>query len=91
MKSHSKDQKWLYSDFNTEKQTRLKIPSQNRKDLQDQVAMIKQIMEKVFDKNASSAEKIRTLFRYEGITIISILTAYSMTISTIVLAIIDVF
>ena len=31
------------------------------------------------------AEKIRTLFRKQGITIFSILTALSMTISTIVL------
>ena len=33
------------------------------------------------------AEKIHTLFREQGITIFSILTALSMTISTIVLAI----
>ena len=37
------------------------------------------------------AERIRTLFREQGITIISILTALSMTISTIILAIIGVF
>ena len=33
------------------------------------------------------AERIRTLFREQGITIFSILTAFSMTISAIVLAI----
>ena len=37
------------------------------------------------------AEKIHTLFREQGITIFSILTALSMTISTIVLAITGVF
>ena len=36
-------------------------------------------------------EKIRTLFREQGITIFSILTALSMTIPTIVLAITGVF
>ena len=37
------------------------------------------------------AERIRTLFREQGITIFSILTAFSMTISAIVLAITGVF
>ena len=73
--------------MNTEKQARLEILSQNRKDLQTQVARIKQTLEKVLDKNTSLAERIRTLFREQGITIFSILTALSMTISTIVLAI----
>ena len=50
-------------DLNSKKQTRLEMLSQNRKDLQTQVARIKQILEKVFDKNTSLAEKIRTLFR----------------------------
>ena len=76
--------------MNTEKQARLEILSQNRKDLQTQVARIKQTLEKVLDKNTSLAERIRTLFREQGITIFSILTALSMTISTIVLAITSV-
>ena len=37
--------------------------SQNRKDLQTQVAKIKQTLEKVLDKNTSLAERIRTLLR----------------------------
>ena len=77
--------------MNTEKQARLEILTQNRKDLQTQVARIKQTLEKVLDKNTSLAEKILTLFREQGITIFSILAALSMTISTIVLAIIGAF
>ena len=77
--------------MNTEKQARLEILSQNRKDLQTQVARIKQILEKVLDQNTSLAERIRTLFREQGRTIFSILTAFSMTISTIVLAITGAF
>ena len=50
-------------DLNSKKQTRLEILSQNRNDLQTQVPRIKLILEKVFDKNTSLAEKIRTLFR----------------------------
>ena len=63
----------------------MEILSQNRKDLQRQVARISQTLEKVLDKDASLAERIRTLFREQGINIFSILTALSMTISTIVL------
>ena len=77
--------------MNTVKQARLKILSENRKDLQTQVARIKQILEKVLDQNTSLGERIRTLFREQGITIFSILTAFSMTISTIVLSITGVF
>ena len=75
--------------MNTEKQTRLL--SQNRKDLQTQVARIKQTLEKFHDKKISLAESIRTLLCEKGITIFSILTVLSMSISTIVLANTDAF
>ena len=93
--TYSDEQKRLYrdrlDDLNTEKQARLEILSLNRKDLQTQVARIKQTLEKVLDQNTSLADRIRTLFREHGITIFSILTAFSMTISTIVLAIMGAF
>ena len=38
-------------DLNTEKQARLEVLSQNRKDLQTQVARIRQILEKFLDQN----------------------------------------
>ena len=89
--TYSDEQRQLYrdrlDDLNTEKQARLKILSQNREDLQTQVARIRQTLEKVLDKDASLAERIRTLFKEQGITIFSILTALPMTISTITLAI----
>ena len=78
-------------DLNTEKKARLEILSQNRKDLQTQVARIRQTISKVLDQDTSLAERIRILFREHGITIFSILTALSMTISTIILAITGVF
>ena len=74
-------------DLNTEKQARLEILSQSRKDLQTQVPRIKQTIEKVLDQDVSLAERIRILFKEQGITTFSILTALSMTISTIVFAI----
>ena len=93
--TYSDEQRQLYrdrlDDLNTEKQARLEILSQNRKDLQTQVARIKQTLEKVLDKDTSLAERILTLFREQGMTIFSILTALSMTIPTIALAITGVF
>ena len=93
--TYSDEQRQLYrdrlDDLNTEKQAKLEILSQNRKYLQTQVARIKQTLGKVLDKDTSLTERIRTLFKVQGITIFSILTALSMTISTIVLAITGVF
>ena len=93
--TYTDEQRQLYrdrlDDWNTEKQARLEILSQNPKDLQTQVARIKQTLEKVLDKNTSLGVRISTLFREQGITIFSILTALSLTISTIILAITGVF
>ena len=44
----------------------------------------KEIIAKVLDKDTSLAEKIRTLFREQGITIASILTAIGMAIGILV-------
>ena len=71
-------------DLNTERQTKLKI-------LSKQVVRIKQTIEKVLDESKSLVKITRTLFCEQGITIVSILTALSMTIPTIVLAVTDVF
>ena len=64
--TYSDEQKQLYrdrlDDSNTEKQARLKILSQNRKDLQTQVTRIKQNLEKVLDEDTSLLERIRILF-----------------------------
>ena len=93
--TYSDEQRQLYKDrldnLNTEKQARLEILSQNRNDLQTQVARIKQSFENVLDKSTSLAERIRTLFREKNITIFSMLTALSVAISTIVLVITGAF
>ena len=55
--TYTDEQRQLYrdrlNDWNTEKQARLEILLQNRKDLQTQVARVKQIIEKVIDQNTS--------------------------------------
>ena len=93
--TYSDEQRQLYrdrlDDLSTERQARLYILSQNRKDLQIQVARIKQTLEKVIDKNTSLAKRIRILFCEQIVTIISTLPALLAGIATIVLSIIADF
>ena len=52
--------------------------------LKNQIASFKETIAKVLDSNISLAEKIQTLFREQGITIASILTAIGMAIRVLV-------
>ena len=78
-------------DLNTEKQARLETLSQNRKDLQTQVARIRQTLEKILDKNTPLPERILTLISERTVTIISTLTALLAGIATIVLSVMGDF
>ena len=52
--------------------------------LKNQITSFKDTIAKVLDSNTSLAEKIRSLFREQGITIASILTAIRMAIEVLV-------
>ena len=52
--------------------------------LKNQITSFKETFAKVLDKDTSLGEKIRTLFREQGITIASILTAIGMAIGVLV-------
>ena len=52
--------------------------------LKNQIMSVKEMIAKVLDKDTSLGEKIRTLFREQGITIASILTAIGMAIRVLV-------
>ena len=52
--------------------------------LKDQFTCFKETIAKVLDKDTSLGEKIRTLFREQGITIASILTAIKMAIGVLI-------
>ena len=52
--------------------------------LKNQITSFKETIVKVLDSNTSLGEKIRTLFREQGITIASILTAIGMAIGVLV-------
>ena len=61
--------------------------SKNKKELQSQFDSIRLADEKVLDGDTTLGEKIKTIFREKGITIIAVITAVGTIISTIVLAI----
>ena len=88
--TYSDEQRRLYKDRlddpNTEKQTRLEILSQNRKDLQTQIARIKQTLEKVFDKNTPLPERILILISEQIVVMILTLTSFVTGIATILLS-----
>ena len=52
--------------------------------LKSQITSFKQTIAKVLDKDTSLAEKIQTLFREQGITIASILTAIGIAIEVLI-------
>ena len=56
--------------------------------LRNQITSFKETITKVLDKDATLGERIRTLFREQGITIFSILTAIGMAIGVLVEALI---
>ena len=58
--------------------------------LKSQITSFKEIIAKVLDKDTSLAVKIRTLFREQGITIASILTAIRMAIGVLIEALLPV-
>ena len=49
-----------------------------------QVRQIRDSLLRVLDKNTTLAERVRTLFREQGVTIVTILTAIGLAISTLV-------
>ena len=53
-------------------------------ELKSQITNIKETISKVLDSDTTLGEKIRTLFREQGITIASILTAFGMAIGVLV-------
>ena len=75
------------SDIELERQARLEVLSTNRAALRSQINRIRETIRRLLHEDKTLAERIRTLFRAQGITIVSILTAIGMAISTLVLAV----
>ena len=75
------------ADLYVERSARLEVIATNRENMRSQFARIRETVHRILNENTTLAERIRTLFREQGITIFSILTAIGMTISTIVLTV----
>ena len=71
-------------DLNDELLTRQESIDLLKGRLKSQITSFKETIAKVLDKDTSLGEKIRTLFREQGITIASILTAIRMAIGVLV-------
>ena len=70
--------------LNDELSTRQESINLLRGRLKSQITSFKETIAKVLDKDTSLGEKIRTLFREQGITIASILMAIGMAIGVLV-------
>ena len=70
-----------------ERVPRLEAASASREALRSQISRIRETINRLINEDTTLAERIRTLFREQGITIVSILTALGMVISTLVLAV----
>lgn len=73
-------------DLQEERSARLEAAAANREALRSQVNRMRETINRILHEDTTLAERIRTLFREQGITIASILTAIGMAISTLVLA-----
>ncbi|MCU7940989.1 MAG: hypothetical protein KZQ68_17070 [gamma proteobacterium symbiont of Bathyaustriella thionipta] len=71
-----------------ERNVRLEAASANKEALRSQINRIKETINKVLKEDTTLGERLRTLFREQGITIVSILTAIGMIIGVIVEAVI---
>ena len=72
------------NDLNGETKVRQESINLLKGRLISQITSFKEMISKVLDKDTSLGEKIRTLFREQGITIASILTAIKMAIEVLV-------
>ena len=71
-----------------ERSARLEAASANKEALRGQINRIKETLNKLLKEESTLAERLKTLFREQGITKVSILTAIGMTIGVIVEAVI---
>ena len=71
-------------DLESERSARLEVINVNRDKLRSQVNRIKDTINNILKEDTTLGERIKTLFREQGITIVSVLTAFGMIIGVIV-------
>lgn len=75
------------ADLYTERSARLEALESNRENMRSNFERIRETVHRILNEDTTFAERIKTLFKEQGITLFSILTAIGMTVSTIILAI----
>ena len=73
-------------DLQSERAARLEVLSSNRNQLRSQVSRIRETIQTILNEDTTLVERLKILFREQGITIFSVLTAIGMAVSTVVLA-----
>ena len=86
LQAHEERVKKIITSLKEERNARLEIVSQNRKELASQFSRIRQTVEKILDEDTSLREKIKVILREHGLTITAVLTSLGLIISTIVTA-----
>ena len=81
---HEERVKKIIAGLREERNARLEIVSQNRKELASQFSRIRQTVEKILDGDLSLREKLKLIFREHGLTITAVLTSLGLIISTII-------
>ncbi|XP_071141890.1 synaptonemal complex protein 1-like [Mytilus edulis] len=70
-------------ELESERSARIETININREKLRSQLVRFKQTIHKMLNEDKTLGERIRTLFREQGITIVSVLTAFGMIIGVI--------
>ena len=83
-----KDIKARLKNLEDERGARLEAATANKEALRSQINRIKETINKVLKEDTTLGERLRTLFREQAITIVSVLTAIGMIIGVIVEAVI---
>ena len=73
-------------DLQDERSARLEAASATKDALHSQISRIRETISRILHEDTTLAERVRTLFREQGVTLVSILTAVGMAISTLVLS-----
>ncbi|CAG2204427.1 unnamed protein product [Mytilus edulis] len=72
------------SDLTIEKQGIIEVINLNKDKLNSQIERIKQTIKKILDQDKTLGDRIKTLFKEQGITLFSIITAFGLIIGVIV-------
>ena len=73
-------------DLQDERSARLEAASATKDALRSQISRIRETISRILHEDTTLAERVHTLFREQGVTLVSILTAIGMAISTLVLS-----